>query len=77
MDDLIKSLQKGSADLMKGEDLSSAAKLSTFKQMQNETDLLLKGNLAQYRRHLNTIVLVCCHKLNKNTIFCVYIYSDK
>ncbi len=40
LDDLIKSLQKGSADLMKGEDLP----MSTFKQHQNDTEIL-KGNL--------------------------------
>ena len=38
LDDLIKSLQKGSADLMKGEDPQKHAKLSTFKH-QNETEL--------------------------------------
>ncbi len=43
LDDLIKSLQKGSADLMKGEDPQKHGKLSTFKQLQSDTDLM-KGN---------------------------------
>jgi hypothetical protein len=59
LDDLIKSLQKGSADLMKGEDLQKQSKLSTFKQ--NETELMkgkLKFTLSNFGHVLKSIFIL-------------------